>query len=892
MLPIEGDRYSLFQSSQQERSFSHISYAAEITDVREGELLQKVKTLLNAHVNDLSQHAAVGVDFFLPAPLSADIVDAYTDLEDQDVVDIVRLWTDYGLGENLETEYEGRTVGHFLRYLTAVRRDDVIHTLRAIPRNLEDPDSVMQLNHIRELAYLLEPEGTDRDVDVHIASMFGEDNSARVWRRIMASDNFVGLSLFGYGIRSQYFYQIINSRQMGIILSDFNGKHTQALQQARTCPREIDEFMDEETTKYFLDVALLGVQIREGATPDPALLLDQRGELDRSKSRWLHYYLADVPTEVFSKEALLSILETDHEDMHQVFFEIIDNRVNVHPDAFVMKYFNEHTFTGDEAAVYIRDAIHAYHGDWNAVTPTLKELLMNALKNRDVSSDKLNSLVLSCVGFYADLPDFIEEQITDLDNNHSFLPLSNLDDEVKSYRVYKVDPVYRVLSEGFSALPGCVSSVLEDQVMSQENKNIIALSVLSALFKSDYLTYFFGGNNPRDFPPPSRDFQEVDGNYWELVHSDIWDIIKRADEDVLQDFVARGLTPLTVRMYHSSSKSRYEIKDVPLRQCIHPELVQIVTAKPVKGKPLKERLRMTKYYDPTNREYEAGRQTKRSTDKIRSKLIPQYNRHGVDLLTQVRLIHSAHMRHYEEILLQDYQAQRLLTNNSVTVDRLAGVVRSKDRFNLDIGLAGNLAVCASPGSTPTLLRNLCDVAERLFPQGHLNPAVDESNVYNVISAFQLYIALIHPFYESNGRTSEDAMYVLWQRRPDLAHLKRFVSGDGSRKGERVEERGTIINNEALYMVRLIGLSLGLTQEEAEGVKGYVNMQQLVHDKTGMSSQDIRNKYLIYYDTILGLRIQAMENLGNLMSNTTVSELAENLANSSQDYKMRDGTRIK
>ncbi|MBI2018178.1 Fic family protein [Candidatus Daviesbacteria bacterium] len=315
--------------------------------------------------------------------------------------------------------------------------------------------------------------------------------------------------------------------------------------------------------------------------------------------------------------------------------------------------------------------------------------------------------------------------------------------------------------------------------------------------------------------------------------------------------------------------------------------VPVVTpVKPVDSLPLRDRLVWAAApADLIERWREADRRRQVSTDSIRDRLLDRYRRHGVDILTQVRLIHRAHMRGNEHYLLYSDQANRALEGVLCTTDRLAGVMRSPQRLALNIHLNGGLVQCASYQRTPEFMQKIATQAERMFPQQGVNPQVDEENIYYYGSAFQYVIVLIHPFYEANGRTSEDSMYILWRRRPDLAHTLRYISHDGLRASENVVHRMRIINNGAYYILLDIGRELGIAPDRLSRVKSYTDLMYALA-KRGMPFEQASSAYSRAFDRHIQELIANFTNIDYLKAHPIISALAEHLKQSPNVYRSK------
>lgn len=91
--------------------------------------------------------------------------------------------------------------------------------------------------------------------------------------------------------------------------------------------------------------------------------------------------------------------------------------------------------------------------------------------------------------------------------------------------------------------------------------------------------------------------------------------------------------------------------------------------------------------------------------------------------------------------------------------------------------------------TPTNLRPLMTVYARKVQT--LLDQVDDDSVHYLVSFAQYYFALLHPFYERCGRTSEELMYLLFEQ---LGFGWRYISATGDRASPLARERMGMINH--------------------------------------------------------------------------------------------------
>lgn len=241
--------------------------------------------------------------------------------------------------------------------------------------------------------------------------------------------------------------------------------------------------------------------------------------------------------------------------------------------------------------------------------------------------------------------------------------------------------------------------------------------------------------------------------------------------------------------------------NIELNKLRHPTVLN----SPSPQMPLRDRLVWTSA-DPESRTEQDRIQRIARTDYIHSSLLPRMAKRGLDLQLQLLLIHHAHMKRNEHLLLDANQARFLTSFHKIDISSLAGVIRSTQSLRLNGGLGVGIR---SPhfADVPVLLDTLCEKAEELFPWGRKNELVTDQSIYFFISAFQYFVALTHPFAEANGRTSEDFTYCLWERRPDLKRLKRYVSNNGDRNTRDVYIRLKLIDKLALRHMHQIGIQI-------------------------------------------------------------------------------------
>jgi len=158
-------------------------------------------------------------------------------------------------------------------------------------------------------------------------------------------------------------------------------------------------------------------------------------------------------------------------------------------------------------------------------------------------------------------------------------------------------------------------------------------------------------------------------------------------------------------------------------------------------------------------------------------LVPQIvEEYKGSFIDQLRCIHFLGMAGNESIMLYPSQARRL---QSDAVTRIAGEIR-----NIPTGFGDYRFNAPSPANLDALLSVYTRKVESLLGE------IDRQSVYHFVSFAQYYFAVLHPFYERCGRTSEDLMYLLFEQ---VGIGKRYISCAGDRASPLAHERMGMIN---------------------------------------------------------------------------------------------------
>lgn len=312
------------------------------------------------------------------------------------------------------------------------------------------------------------------------------------------------------------------------------------------------------------------------------------------------------------------------------------------------------------------------------------------------------------------------------------------------------------------------------------------------------------------------------------------------------------------------------------------ELEQLLFSPPPSDRnSLADRLAWT-ISNPLDQENGATDRRIKSTDRIRARLLPFCHRLGIDTLTQIRLIHRAHMRGNEHYLLYDSQAKSYLSHPELN-DGIAGIVRSQDLLPVEITIAGEMLYGVDFAKTPHLLGKLVEKMDELFPRNSIDPKVNGNTIYDYLSAFQWIFILIHPFYEANARTSEDAMHIFWRNRPDLKDTVRYLSYNGLRQNPSLDNWQAVMTQAEHELLITIARELGLkSQLELNLIKRYPDLLKFLV-KRGMQPADVQIQYQQQLFSYLEDFIGRLDDIDFLRNQPVITAVAENLRRSSLEY---------
>jgi hypothetical protein len=310
---------------------------------------------------------------------------------------------------------------------------------------------------------------------------------------------------------------------------------------------------------------------------------------------------------------------------------------------------------------------------------------------------------------------------------------------------------------------------------------------------------------------------------------------------------------------------------------------------PLGSAPLKERLSWTAGMDDKLLESYQTQSMIQSSDHVQKVTIPFSIRRQLNFATQIQLISRVHTRRKEHLVLDQAGAQFFLDDPELArQEAIGGEIRS-EAFPLPVYMT-NIMRSPKPEDVPDLYNRLIAAAENLFPYEAINPNVDTKNVYHYLSAIQFIFILIHPFADANGRVSEDMLYALWGRRPDLFGSVRHATANGKRNNFSVRERDAHIQLGAAMIIQKVARKMGIKNT----VYSYDELPDnylLGHKER--SQEEFDNLYFtnLYKEINNLLSLLDGNHLDALRQDRTIDTMAINLQLASRNYTFADKTRI-
>lgn len=189
---------------------------------------------------------------------------------------------------------------------------------------------------------------------------------------------------------------------------------------------------------------------------------------------------------------------------------------------------------------------------------------------------------------------------------------------------------------------------------------------------------------------------------------------------------------------------------------------------------------------------ENGDKLRKEIDKTISDIIKKNSTPIIEkypsFIHQLQILHYIGMHEHENIMLSQAQKNRLFKEK---VKKIAGEIR-----NIQIGFGEY----RFNGPSPLKLNFLLKEYETKISEMIKNKK--EYSFYDIVSFAQYYFALLHPFYERCGRTSEDLIYLLYEQ----ANFKKrkYISHTSKRNSPLSYERMKLINNDAEKLNKVIG----------------------------------------------------------------------------------------
>lgn len=572
---------------------------AELTAERKVEVVDFATQALTLHSQHLSTHPNSGEHYFSFPEASEGILGAHSRMKREDIVDLVRMWAEGDMSA-VTQEFDPRVVGSFMLALGQLNIDNLYAGIKVATPTKEDPQLVEKLSRINEFFELLPGIARFRDYLMEIAGGWPEAYDLEKETEYRA-----GIALFGRGIITHGLHEIFNHYATDIIFNEFTSEQAQALREALECPDLVDPLMGKDNTTYLLRVGLTGVQVRAGQTEGLALLEAQETEsMKQVISADLQYFFASEDKNQFAGSNLTEAMKVEISKgwCAGVLRQLIVSKKGLHPNSFFAQTLKDSSIEANDIADLLKTALDVNGGNLDGLDPNIKNILETKTYEGVISKDKAAELVWSCMGFGVDLPGILTSCLSEEENRTAlmnFLSANKVHRDAGIYRGgrnYPNSPIYELMSKGAEALPPKLQELFIARSEDQTIIDTFATGIVDHLFNQGYLRFYFGGLiNLENYPEPPIDMKDLLVRHpsgkvagyamWKIVNSDIWDILRLADPQVLNNTIKSRLdeegkvfTEFTV--FKGERKGWGGQRRAPLSDCLPADLYARISTIP------------------------------------------------------------------------------------------------------------------------------------------------------------------------------------------------------------------------------------------------------------------------------------------------------------------------
>lgn len=564
-----------------------ISGKEELSEERKKQVNKFYSHLLDLHESNLEGQPSSGEDYFKFPIVSGDIIiQQAVFLNDRGVFDLVQMFVEDNLKDNQDSR-SSKAVGSFFLSLCQLNTDQVEYALNSLLTGSENTLPIDQLSRIKQLVEIIPAGGSKihdafRDYLVNSYKNIHERHDTR-----QEIEERAAIALFGYGIITEDLSQIFNHQKIGIIMNEFDIGQVDALIAGMECPNRIDPWLGKNMTTQQIALGLAGVYARNS---DYNSLFVLRRVLGNQGPAYMQALLASEAQEASINSELNDLLKQKVESgsISHVSALLIKMGKTVHPDSFFAKSLETAEIEATDLVNIIKTAIDLTNGDLEKMDSTIKRILEGKEYTGEIEAGDASDLALACIGFGIDIPEIIDPLLKQKENRYAFtdfmprgMHIFREGDNFERGDHYPINPAYAFMSRGVEALPDKLRDFFIEFADDSEVINKLARKSLRYMFWNGYFENYFGSVSGYQSYPESgitmRDMYKTGWQLWRIVHPDVWDILRTADTQTLQEAVSAYTKNQKVKMEMRRDRL-VGSRVAPIWQCLPRDIYQRIAS--------------------------------------------------------------------------------------------------------------------------------------------------------------------------------------------------------------------------------------------------------------------------------------------------------------------------
>lgn len=553
---------------------------------REREILDLCTQLLNLHQANLVGFPTNGKDYFSYPPVSDEIVQAHSKIDNKVLQAIIEMWIHSDLKGQFEKQYDPKVIGSFMITLTQVNVHQVEEALEQISFDINESDLIDKLIHLSEI-YELMPKAKHEKLRLFLDDQLFMDRHQRFNTGHLVELKSA-ISLLGLGIITSRLHDVFNHRMIDVYFEGFSPQQITALKAGMDCPELLDPIASWGDGEYVVQearIALTGAQVRNGQMDNLAIMPDDN--LVRRAAILQYFFASKGQTEITDAVLMKAMEVTLNNDMVTGNLKrLIITGINIHPNSFFADTLRKVSLEADEVVAILKTALDVTGDNLDELDPIIRSLFSKKYEGV-ISAENAGQLVLACIGLGVELPEDAEQFFNEEKNRNNFMNFISTEMVSREGDIYwiandyPVSPVYSFISSGMSVLPERMKALFEEYRDKQGIINNVAIGLVKQLFSHDgYFRKFFGGmSGADDYPKPSltmKDMLNTGWQMWRIVHSDIWNILFRANPSILADYINKNIEDGKVDIEFTVN-GVYGKRTSFIHECLPPDLYEKIS---------------------------------------------------------------------------------------------------------------------------------------------------------------------------------------------------------------------------------------------------------------------------------------------------------------------------